>query len=154
MRGVLFDLPHAIGIAQQRMVNARLSERCECIAGNFFGDLPSGADVYLLKSILHNWNDEDTVRILGSCRRAMSHDAKLVLVERVMPAKAGTSARDRALARTDLNMLVGLAGRERSQVELDALLQAADFGSARFLPTAMDVWIIEAVPRHHAKYSN
>jgi hypothetical protein len=147
MRGVLFDLPHAVGIAKERIANAGVYDRCECVAGSFFDGIPTGADVYLLKSVLHNWNDEKSVRILENCRRAMSTDAKLVLVERIMSSRPGNSAIDQALARTDLNMLIGVGGRERSQVQFDTLLRAAGFKGTRFHPTAMDIWIIEAKPR-------
>jgi len=147
MRGVVFDLPHAVGVAQGRIANAGLSKRCECVAGSFFDELPTGADVYLMKSVLHNWNDEKSVRILGNCRRVMSADARLVLIERVKPPRAGDSAMDQALARTDLNMLIGVGGLERSQVEFDTLLQAAGFAATRFHPTAMGLCIIEAKPR-------
>ena len=102
--------------------------------------------VYLLKSVLHNWNDEKCVHILGNCRRVMPPDARLVLVEWVKPPRAGVTATDQAIARTDLNMLVGLGGCERSQAEFDALLQAAGFETARFHPTAMELWVVEATP--------
>jgi orsellinic acid C2-O-methyltransferase len=146
MRSVLFDLRHAIGIAQERIADAGLSGRCECVAGSFFDEVPAGADVYLLKNILHNWNDEKCVRILGNCRRVMPGNARLVLAEWVKPPRAGVTAVDQAIARTDLNMLVGVGGRERSQVEFDTLLQAAGFHAARFHPTAMALWVIEARP--------
>jgi SAM-dependent methyltransferase len=155
MRGVLFDLPHAIGIAQERIADAGLSGRCECVAGSFFDEVPAGADVYLLKNVLHNWDNEKCVRILGNCRRVMRGDAKLVLIEWMRPPCAGVTAMDQALARTDLNMLVGLGvgGRERSQVEFDTLLQAAGFHAARFHPSAMELWVIEARPRLPASES-
>ena len=86
------------------------------------------------------------MRILKNCRRVMSAAARLVLVERVKPMRAGDSAIDRAVARTDLNMLVGVSGRERSHAEFDSLLRSAGFGSARFQPTAMELWVIEARP--------
>jgi SAM-dependent methyltransferase len=146
MRGVLFDLPHAIEIAQERIANAGLTGRCECVAGSFFDQVPTAADVYLFKNVLHNWNDERCVRILENCRRVMPADARLVLVEWVKPPRAGVTAMDQAIARTDLNMLVGLGGRERSQAEFDALLEAAGFEAAGFYPTATELWVIEARP--------
>src|SRR6185503_16666012 len=92
MRGVLFDLPHAIGIAQERIANAGLTGRCECVAGSFFDEVPTAADVYLLKNVLHNWNDERCVRILETCRRVMRADGRLVLVEWVKPPRVGVTA--------------------------------------------------------------
>jgi hypothetical protein len=76
----------------------------------------------------------------------MATDAKLVLIERIMSSRPGDSAIDQALARTDLNMLIGVGGRERSQVQFDTLLRAAGFEPTGFCPTAMDLWIIEAKP--------
>lgn len=144
MRGVLLELPHAVGIARERMINAGISGRCECVVGDFFDAIPGGADVYLMKNVLHNWNDERCVHILGNCRRAMSADARVVLVEWVKPPRCGVTAMDQAIARTDLNMLVGMGGRERSQAEFDALLRAAGLEAVQFHPTAMDFWVIEA----------
>ena len=146
MRGVLFDLPHAVGVAEKRMVNAGLSDRCVCVAGSFFDEVPAGADVYVLKSVLHNWEDEKSVHILRNCRRAMLADARLLLVERRKPPRVGDSAMDRTIARIDLNMLVGVGGRERSHVEFETLLQAAGFDRIRFHPTAIELWVIEARP--------
>ena len=146
MHGILFDLPHAVDGAAARLAKAGVSQRCEIVAGSFFESVPSGGDVYLLKSVLHNWDDDRSSVILGNCRRAMSKEGKLVLVERVMPARMKGSAAERATARTDLNMLVGLGGRERTEVEFAALLASSGFKAARFLSTALDFSVIEGVP--------
>lgn len=145
MHGILFDLPHAIDGAKTRMADTGIAARCDLVAGNFFESVPSGADIYLLKSILHNWDDERTTIILGNCRRAMPSQAKLVLIERVMPERMKESARERALARTDLNMLVGLGGRERTEEEFAALLASSGLRAVKFLPAAPDYTVIEGV---------
>jgi hypothetical protein len=145
MRGILFDLPHAVEGARARVAGAGVAQRCELIAGSFFDTVPGGGDAYLLKSVLHNWDDERSAVILGNCRRAMPKEAKLVLVERVMPARIEGTETDRAIARTDLNMLVGLGGRERTQAEFAALLAASGFRAASFLSTALELSVIEAV---------
>ena len=146
LRGTLFDLPHAVAGASAMMSNADVAMRCEIATGSFFDAVPAGADVYLLKSILHNWNDEKCLAILCNCRRAMSADASLILVERIMPARLCASSVDRAIARSDLNMLVGLAGRERTAAEFTALLAVSGFKVMRIRPVTLDYSAIVAVP--------
>lgn len=145
LRGILFDLPHAVGSAAERLSEAGVGERCEVVAGNFFDSVPRGGDVYLLKSVLHNWNDERSAVILANCRRAMSKGTKLLLVERIMPARMRGSATERAVARMDLHMLVGLGGRERTKTEFVTLLASSGFKFARFIRTAFDYCLIEGV---------
>lgn len=145
LQGVLFDLPHAIDGMKTQMADIGIASRCEYVAGNFFESVPSGADIYLLKSILHNWDEERAAIILDNCRHAMSRQAKLVLVERMMPEQVKDSAPERALARTDLNMLVGLGGRERTQAEFVALLASTGLRVVRVLPVAPEYTLIEAV---------
>ena len=125
--GVLFDLPHAIDGASAALARSGVAERCDCVAGSFFDSVPAGGDAYLLKSVLHNWDNERCAAILRRCREAMSPRARLYVVERVVPLFLGTSPRDQRIARSDLNMLVALAGRERSEAEFGALLHAANF---------------------------
>ena len=146
MHGTLFDLPHAIAEASAHLARAGVAPRCTLVAGSFIDSAPGGGDVYLLKSVLHNWNDERSAVILQNCRRAMPKEAKLVLVERVMPTRMTESGNDRAAARTDLNMLVGLGGRERTETEFVALLNASGFKAAALLRTALDYSVIEGVP--------
>ena len=146
MRGVLFDLPHAIEGATARFADAGLTKRCESVEGNFFEAVPDGGDVYLLKTVLHNWNDEQCTVILRNCRRAMSNNSKLVLVERIMPARMTGADAERAFARADLNMLVGIGGRERTEAEFTALLSSSGFKATRFLSTVLDFGVIESFP--------
>lgn len=98
MRGVLFELTHAIDGAAARLRDAGVGNRCELVAGSFFDSVPSGGDVYLMKSVLHNWDGERSTDILRNCRRAMSDAAKLVLVERVMPERMTGSMQEQAVA--------------------------------------------------------
>jgi hypothetical protein len=145
-RGVLFDRPHAIEGARTLMEAARLAERCEFVAGDFFDAIPGGADTYLLKSVIHDWNDERGGAILCNCRRAMEGRARLLLVERIVPQQLGASAAHRAIARGDLNMLVGLGGRERTEDEYRALLDAAGLRVKAVVPAGRTFGVIEAVP--------
>ena len=104
-----------------------VADRCELHAGSFFDSVPARGDVYLPKSVLHDWDDVHSARLLGRCHQVMQPEACLVVVERLRPQRLGATAYDRAVARSDLNMLVGLAGRERSLAEYRALFQAAGF---------------------------
>jgi O-methyltransferase domain len=112
--------------------------------GDIFIDVPPDADCYLLKRILHNWRDEDCHRILTCCARAALPGARLLLIERVRNVPLQAHPRDRALARTDLNMLVGLGGRERTRAEFTALLAATGFQVTTSSPTHHEFDVVEA----------
>jgi hypothetical protein len=93
-----------------------LSERSEFIAGSFFESIPSGSDALILKSVIHDWDDEHSTKILENCRRALVPGAKLLLVERIMPDTVGPNAKDRYTVMSDLNVLraVGEASGPRA----------------------------------------
>lgn len=143
-QGVLFDQEHAVALALPVLQRAGVAARCECVAGSFFDSVPAAGDVYLLKSVLHNWDDERCVAILRRCREAMATDARLLLIERLVPEQVGTTARDRALARSDLTMLVGPGGREREPREFALLLEAAGMALAGVRATRGAMSVIEA----------
>jgi orsellinic acid C2-O-methyltransferase len=144
LRGTLFELPHALAGARARMQQAGVADRCEFVGGDFFESVPGGGDLYLLKSVLHNWDDDKCGVILRRCRQSMRRDARLLLVERVLPQRMRPCAADRAAARTDLNMLIGVGGRERNRAEFALLLGAAGFTATRFVPTPLELSVIEA----------
>lgn len=144
LRGVLFDLPHVADGARAELEAAGVAGRCEVVAGSFFESVPGGADAYLLKSVLHDWDDEGCGAILAGCRRAMAEGARLLVVERVMPERMTACAAHRAVAASDLNMLVATEGRERTEAEYRALLAAAGFARARILPLAAGYALLEA----------
>jgi len=127
LKGVLFDLPHAVDGARSKVEEAGLADRCEIVGGSFFESVPAGADVYMLKSILHNWDDEHCAMILSQCRRVMAPGARLLVIERVMPEQMTGSATEKSVIRSDLNMMVGFGGRERTRHEFATLLALADF---------------------------
>ncbi len=143
--GIVFDLPHAMDGAAKLAADAGVAQRVSLISGDFFNRVPEDADIYLLKSVLHNWDDERCSVILGCCRRAMAVGAKLVLVERIMPAHVQNAVADQAVVRADLNMLVGLGGRERRAAEFTALLAEAGFMATTLMPAAYDFSVIEAI---------
>lgn len=145
MLGVLYDLDHAIEDAKSFLTEAGVIERCACQVGDFFDAVPAGADAYLLKSILHDWDDARCARILGNCRRAMHEGARLYVIERIVPARYQATDRDQAIARSDLNMLVALRGRERTQSEYESLLEASGLGAERTSSLTSEFSVIQAL---------
>ena len=141
-RGVLFDQPHVVAGAAEALRAAGVGERCRVVGGDFFEAVPEGGDVYLLKLIVHDWDDASATAILRTCRRAMGPDARLLLVERVLaPGNAPDPNRF-----SDLTMLVMLGGQERTAAEYAALYEAAGLRLTRVLPTAAGVSLIEGQP--------
>ena len=141
-RGILFDQPHVVAAAEKRLAVAGMSERCITVGGDFFVEVPTGGDAYMLAQILHDWNDERSVAILRQCRRAMPVHAKLLVIELVLPS----SEQPFFGKWLDLHMLVMLGARERTATEYDALFRAAGFTLTRVVPTAAGPSIVEAVP--------
>jgi orsellinic acid C2-O-methyltransferase len=142
--GVLFDLPHAVKGGKCLFKQAGLAGRCKCVEGDFFQSVPEGADAYILKSILHDWDDDDARRILSNCRRAMPQRGRLLLVERILPKRLDVSVDHQALARSDLTMLVALASQERTLAQFQKLLQSAGLEVIRIVPLGMTFSVIEA----------
>lgn len=145
LRGVLFDLAHAVEGARGHLRDAGMEERAVVSAGDFFETLPSPMDVVLLKSVLHDWDDDDAVRILRRAREALGPGGRVIVIERIMPAQVQDLPEHRTTARSDLNMLVGLGGRERTVADYDTLLQAAGLLRRHSRPAAAAFSMIEAV---------
>ena len=143
-RGVLFDMPHAISKARAHLDGRGLAGRCEFTTGDFFASVPSGSDVYVLKTVIHDWPDDKARDILRSCRRAMMPGARLLIIERLMPERLLPSEENRALARVDLHMLVALGAQERTFNEMLALLASVGFQNARRIETGSEFQILEA----------
>jgi hypothetical protein len=154
LRGILFELPEVAQAARSQLAVAGLERRCEVVAGDLFRDaLPRGADVYVLKSVIHDFGDEDAVRILAGCRRAMGAGARLLIVEPMTSARPAPSVLDLRVAGSDMNMLVHLGGRERSEADFRRLcatagLHVPSIAPLPALPSGMtgSAQIIEAVP--------
>lgn len=132
--GVLFDRPEVV---------ARTT--LPAVAGDFFVDVPSGFDAYLLSRVIHDWDDAEAVAILRTCRRAMAPSARLLLVEAELPEQAAAHP---AAIRMDLHMLALLGGRERTRAEYAALLAQADLGLTTVVAAdpASGVHVFEACP--------
>lgn len=146
VHGILFDLPHVVARATPVLAAAGVAERCAVVGGDFFVSVPAGADGYLLKSVLHDWDDERASAILAQCRTAMTAQTTLLLIERVLPERleAGNGAWQAGYA--DLNMLLYTpGGRERTVGEFRSLLDATGFALQQVIPTASPFCILEAL---------
>jgi hypothetical protein len=142
MRGILFDRPHVVAQARAAVHAAAGPDRCTLVGGNFFESVPAGGDVYLLRHVVHDWDDDRANRILTNCRRAMTRPGKLLLVESVI-----RPGNEPSLGKVmDLAMLALTSGRERTEPEYRELLGASGFRLARVIPTSADIHVIEAAP--------
>ena len=142
MRGILFDQPQVASGARPLLERAGVADRCEVVGGSFFEAVPGGADAYLLKSIVHDWDDAEAAAILRACRAATGEAGRLLVIERVV----GPPNEPDAAKFSDLNMLVELGGRERTAEEYRDLLARAGFRMAGITPTGSPFEIVEAVP--------
>jgi hypothetical protein len=143
LRGTVFDLPGPVERAKHSIETAGLNSRCTTIGGSFFESVPGGGDAYLLRHIIHDWDDDKAIAILRNVRKAMSdRGGKLLLVESVIP-----SGNDPAFGKLlDLTMLIGPGGKERTEQEFRQLYEASGFRLTRIIPTASDVSVIEGEP--------
>lgn len=142
LRGVLFDRPHVVRDAPALLAARGVAERVTIEAGDFFESVPAGGDAYLLSHVVHDWNEQQCLTILGHCRKVIKPDGRLLLVEMVLPA-GDTPHPGKML---DMVMLVFPGGQERTQAEYASLLEKAGFRLSRVVPTASAVSVVEAVP--------
>jgi O-methyltransferase domain len=142
IRGVLYDLPHVVAGARLNLEAAGVMNRCTIIGGDFFKRVPAGGDAYLLKHILHDWDEPRCKAILANCRHGMPDAGRLLVLETLIP-----SGNEPSYGKyLDLNMLVLLTGRERTEAEYAKLLGTAGFTLSRIVGTQSEVSILEAVP--------
>lgn len=141
-RGIVFDLPYIEQHAKERIRELGVEDRCRFEAGDFFESVPRGADVHLMKFILHDWNDPESLRVLRSSRAAIEDGGRLVLIEMVVP-EGDTPDMVHLM---DLNMLVMTGGLERTAAEYGSLLEQAGFRLERVVPTASPFSVVEARP--------
>jgi len=140
-RGVLFEIPQVIGGAPAMLESYGVADRVELIEGNFTIDVPVRADIYMLKHIIHDWDDQKNEKILGNIRRNMPDAAKVLILDAVIP-----EGNEPHLGKImDLEMLIAPGGVERSAGEFDTLLRNSGFRLTRIIPTMSPVAIIEAV---------
>ena len=142
MRGVLFDLPHVAAGAAATFARAGITGRVRVESGDFFKELPSGADAMLMKHIVHDWDDDSATQILQACHRALGPRGKVLIVDTVVPS-GNTPHYGKLL---DLEMLVLTPrGRERTKAEFTRLLRGAGFRLSRVIATESPLSIVEAV---------
>jgi hypothetical protein len=140
-QGVLFDQPNVVAGAEQLLDAAGVGARCKVVGGSFFEAVPAGADAYLLKSVLHDWTDAEATEILRTCLRTMGAGAVLLIVEPVV----GAPNEGADVKFSDLNMLVGPGGQERTREEWESLLAGAGLTLQGVTPTRGPMCVIEAI---------
>jgi hypothetical protein len=143
---ILFDRPSVIGQLRAAGHTAP-DERIQLMAGDFFSTVPAGADAYVMKWILHDWDDAACLQLLGACRRAMTPHSRLLVVELVIDPDRS----DELAYAMDLQMLVALGGKERTAAEFAALYDAAGFELTRIIPSASMYCLIEGIPQDHRR---
>ncbi len=145
IRGVLFDLAQGLAGANDKLAAAGVAERVTLQQGSFFEAVPSGSDLYLLKWIVHDWDDERALAILKNCRRAMPGKARLVLLERKLPERIENADDALAAVMGDLQMMVVLGGKERTTNEYRDLLAQAGLYMTREISIDSGFAAIEAI---------
>lgn len=138
-RGVLYDLQQVVDGAPELLGKYGTADRVEIVAGSFFDRVPAGADAYVLKNIIHDWPDEQALTILRNIRTAATPGTTLLLIEAVIP----DHNREFLGKWTDLEMLVGIAARERTEAEYRSLYEQAGFRLTRVVPTASPFSLVE-----------
>jgi hypothetical protein len=146
LRGLLFERPEVVDRAREQLSTRGLLSRCDVVAGDFFVSVPAEGDAYVLSRVIHDWDDAAAARILANCRAAMAANAKLLLVEAVVPPRAHEQP---GAIRMDLHMLTLLRGRERTVGEYQALLGEAGLELQRVVPAlaAAGLCVLEAATR-------
>lgn len=142
LHGILYDLPGTVAGASHRFEQAGCLDRCSLIGGDFFEWVPVGADTYVLKNIIHDWDNEHAERILRNCRRAIREDGRLLVIEAVL--EEGNEPAPGKIV--DMTMLVIVGGAERTEAEYRSLLRGCRFDVTKIMPTTSGLNIIEAVP--------
>jgi O-methyltransferase/methyltransferase family protein len=140
MRGVLFDLEHVLAGARPVIDSLGLSNRCRTVSGDFFKAVPEGGDAYIMKHIIHDWDDERAATILKNIRAAMNRGGRIILIESVVPS--GSQPDFSKII--DLEMLLMPGGRERTEQEFRDLFARAGFELTRIVPTKSPLSVIEA----------
>lgn len=141
LRGVLYDLP-AVVANPRSLAEAGLRDRCEMVGGDFFEFLPPGADVYIFKRVLHDWDDATCIDLLRRCRQTLPATGRVLVVDAVVPP--GNDPHPAKIV--DLIMLTALSGRERTEEEFRSLFAAADLRLTRVVPTHSMLAIVEGGP--------
>ncbi len=145
LKGILFDVQSVVEDPKCAQCLLHVKHRCRTVAGNFFESIPSGADAYYMQHIIHDWDDEPALKVLGNCRQALEGqtNGKLLVVDSVIPQ----DSQPHFGKLLDLEMLLMPGGRERTEPEFRALFTKAGFQMTRIVPTRGADSVIEARPR-------
>ncbi|HEY6466470.1 MAG TPA: methyltransferase [Candidatus Acidoferrales bacterium] len=147
LQGMLVDLEASVEAAASRFQNGSLSSRCKLLAADLTESVPSGADVYMLKHVLHGCSDEEAIVILKNCHAVVPENGALLVIEFILPSLVSqTDPHLEGRLMSDLNMLAVTGGRERSEHEWEILFEASGFRLAAVYPTGSDIGILEARP--------
>jgi SAM-dependent methyltransferase len=141
MRGILCDTEEVVEGAQVRIDSLGLSDRCRIVAGDFFSPLPAAVDACILKSVIHDWDDQHATRILQNCRQALNTGGRVLLAEMVIPP--GNDPHIGKLL--DLEMLIMVGGHERTEAQFGDLFTSAGLRVTRIAPTRSPMCVIEGV---------
>jgi len=143
-RGILFDLPEAVEAAQLIFKEYGVTERAEIRTGDFFSAIPGDGDLYILKNIIHNWNDEDCISVLENIRHSLKPHARILVIEMIIQNRNAPSL----APLLDIQMLACMnGGRERTPAEFSRLFDLAGFTITRIIPTIAPISLIEAQPK-------
>jgi O-methyltransferase domain/Dimerisation domain len=146
LHGILLERKSVIEKARRSLLAEGVLERCRLVAGDFLRAVPRGGDVYVLRNVLHDWDDSGAVRILSATRRAMKPSARLLVIQRAIRDRTPTDPFTREIVELDLMQLVYSGGRERSEEDYRALLKAAGFEVTLVMQSAGVAWLMEARP--------
>lgn len=142
LKGILYDLGHVTGRAREALQALGLEKRCSIAEGNFFESVPAGADAYLMRHVIHDWTDEQSVQILSNCRKVIPPHGRILLVEFSVP-----SANEASLGKdADMIMLAFPGGMERTEEEYRVLFEQSGFRLSKVTPTQSAVCVIEGKP--------
>lgn len=142
LKGTLFELPAVAAGAESYLAEASLLDRCQVVRGDFLAGLPAGGDLYLLKNILLNWDNAQSIAILQNCRQAMAADGRLLIIE-AMIAPRNEPSFSKLL---DLHMMVVTGGHGRTEAEIVELFHKAGFTLSNVMATSSPAWVIEGMP--------
>jgi O-methyltransferase domain/Dimerisation domain len=141
LKGTLYDREHVVSGAANGPLKAVI-DRCKLASGDMFSSVPAGADAYIMKHIIHDWPDDQCIRLLSACRKGVNPGGKLLVVDSVIqPGNDFSPSKF-----LDLQMLIFPGGRERSEEEFRDLFEASGWRLSRFIPTGVPNWIVEGVP--------
>lgn len=140
LRGILFDLPDVVPSSQSIFEQAGISERAEIVSGSFFDEVPADADAYMMKYVLHDWDDEYALLILKNCAKSRKPGGKILIIDNVIPE--GDEPHQGKIH--DIEMMVMTGGKERTVVEFEQLLKLAGLELLAVTPTESSLSIIEA----------